>query len=105
MIRRACHTDLSDAEWTCIENYLPTPKVSGPPKIHDSREILDAIFYVLRSGCAWRLPTSRLPALEDRLPLLQSLASGGHLGEAKHCSPRAAAGALGTRSATQCQHS
>jgi putative transposase len=55
MMRRAYQTDLSDAEWTCIENYLPAPKVNGRPKIHDTREILDAIFYVLRSGCAWRL--------------------------------------------------
>jgi hypothetical protein len=50
MIRRAYQTDLSDAEWSCIENYLPAPKVGGRPKIHDTREILDAIFYLLRSG-------------------------------------------------------
>ena len=55
MIRKAYQTDLSDAEWTCIENYLPAAKVGGRPKIHGTREILDAIFYMLRSGCAWRL--------------------------------------------------
>lgn len=55
MIRRAYQTNLSDAQWTCIENHLPAPKLSGRPKVHDTREILDAIFYVLRSGCAWRL--------------------------------------------------
>src|SRR3954453_21630577 len=55
MIRKAYQTDLSDAEWTCIENYLPAAQVGGRPKIHGTREILDAIFYMLRSGCAWRL--------------------------------------------------
>lgn len=33
----------------------------GRPRIHDQREILDAIFYVLRSGCAWRLMPHDFP--------------------------------------------
>jgi putative transposase len=56
MRRRAYQTDLSDAEWSCIEAHLPpTPKTTGRPRLHDLREILDAVFYILRSGCAWRL--------------------------------------------------
>jgi putative transposase len=55
MTRKAYQTDLSDAEWTCIEPHLPAPTVSGRPKIHTTREILNAVFYVLRSGCTWRL--------------------------------------------------
>ena len=55
-MRKSYQTDLSDAEWTCLENHLPAPKATGRPKIHSTREILDAVFfYVLRSGCAWRL--------------------------------------------------
>jgi len=54
-MRKSYQTDLSDAEWACLENHLPTPKAIGRPKIHSTREILDAVFYVLRSGCAWRL--------------------------------------------------
>lgn len=52
-------TDLSDEEWAQIESLVPAPK-SGqgkrgrPPKL-DRRRLLDAIFYVVRSGCAWRL--------------------------------------------------
>jgi Putative transposase of IS4/5 family (DUF4096) len=35
---------------------LPTPRVSERPGVHHTlREILDAVFYVVRSGCAWRL--------------------------------------------------
>jgi putative transposase len=48
-------TDLSDAEWKYIEPHMPTPKGHGRPRIHSLREILDAIFYGLRSGCQWRL--------------------------------------------------
>ena len=54
-MRRAYQTDLSDAEWSYIEPHLPTPKAPGRPRVHPLREILDAIFYILRSGCAWRL--------------------------------------------------
>jgi len=54
-MRKAYQTDLSDAEWSCLESHLPPPKANGRPRIYPLREILDAIFYVVRSGCAWRL--------------------------------------------------
>ncbi len=54
-MRRAYLTDLSDAEWECIEGLLPTPENEGRPRLHSLREILNAIFYVVKSGCAWRL--------------------------------------------------
>jgi putative transposase len=48
-------TDLSNTEWACLKPHLPVPKATGRPRIHSPREILNAIFYVLRSGCPWRL--------------------------------------------------
>jgi transposase len=54
-MRKAYQTDLSDAEWSCLEGHLPVPKDNGRPRLYPLREILDAIFYVVRSGCAWRL--------------------------------------------------
>jgi putative transposase len=54
-MRKAYQSDLSDAEWSCLEGHLPAPKAPGRPRVYPLREILDAIFYVLRSGCAWRL--------------------------------------------------
>jgi putative transposase len=54
-MRRAYQTDLSDAEWSYIEPHIPTPKAPGRPRVHTLREILNAIFYIVRSGCAWRL--------------------------------------------------
>src|SRR5215213_6571340 len=60
-MRRAYLTDLSDAEWECIEGLLPTPQNEGRPRLHSLREILNAIFYVVRSGCAWRLLPHEFP--------------------------------------------
>src|SRR5215204_2996262 len=54
-MRNPYPTDLPDTEWACLESHLPAPKATGRPRIHSPREILDAIFYVLRSGCPWRL--------------------------------------------------
>jgi len=48
-------TDLSDAEWSYLVPHLPPPKTGGRPRIHSPRAVLDAIFYVLKSGCPWRL--------------------------------------------------
>jgi putative transposase len=61
MIRRAYQTDLSDAEWEHIEPHLPIPGAPGRPRVHPLREILNAIFYVVRSGCAWRLVPHEFP--------------------------------------------
>ena len=54
-MRRAYLTDLSDAEWAYLEHHLPAPKSNGWPRMHSLREILNVIFYIARSGCAWRL--------------------------------------------------
>jgi putative transposase len=54
-MRRAYQTDLSDEEWEILKPYLPVPRASGRPRLHPLREILDAVFYVVRGGCAWRL--------------------------------------------------
>jgi putative transposase len=54
-------TDLSDAEFEHIEEHLPTANQRGRPKIHAPREILNAIFYVLKSGCPWRLLPREFP--------------------------------------------
>src|SRR5215212_4860821 len=54
-MRKAYPADLSDAEWSRLQSCLPTPKAQGRPRTHSLRDILNAIFYVLKSGCQWRL--------------------------------------------------
>jgi putative transposase len=61
MESRKYATDLSDDEWGNIRPYLPGPTGRGRPKIHGSRAIFDAVFYVLKTGCPWRLLPKDFP--------------------------------------------
>jgi putative transposase len=60
-MRKRYPTDLSDAEWNYIEPHLPAPKGHGRPRTHDLREIAGAVFYLLKSGCQWRLRPHDFP--------------------------------------------
>jgi putative transposase len=53
--RKSYSTDLSDEEWEILRPLVPEAKPGGRPRAHETRELLNAIFYVLRGGCAWRL--------------------------------------------------
>jgi putative transposase len=54
-------SNLTDREWKLIEPLLPGPKVLGRPPRYAKRDILDGIFYVVRSGCSWRMLPNDLP--------------------------------------------
>ena len=63
--RRAYPSDLTDREWQLLKPLLPkcksgTPK-GGRPQEYPTREIVNGIRYVLRTGCAWRLLPHDLP--------------------------------------------
>lgn len=48
-------SDLTDVEWSIIAPFLPPPANTGRPRGWPMREIMNAIFYVLRAGCPWRM--------------------------------------------------
>jgi putative transposase len=48
-------TDLTDEEWAVLEPLIPPPRPGGRPRSTDMREVLNAIFYVLRGGIPWRM--------------------------------------------------
>ena len=54
-------TDLTDAEWNQLQPLVPAPKLGGRPAKHARREILNGIFYIVRSGSAWKLLPHDLP--------------------------------------------
>jgi putative transposase len=54
-------SDLSDAEWKSLQPYLLSEPSRGRPRPHPLREICNAIFYVLRTGCPWRYLPSNFP--------------------------------------------
>ena len=64
MTREAYSTDLTDDEWRRVAPLIPAAKPGGRPRRVDVREILNAIRYLLRAGCAWRLMPHDLPPWE-----------------------------------------
>jgi putative transposase len=55
MTRQSYSTDLKDREWAVLVAYIPAPLPGGRPIKWERREIVNAILYVLRTGCAWHL--------------------------------------------------
>jgi putative transposase len=55
-------TDLSDINWGIIKPHFSNPDTNkGRKRVHSYREILNAIFYLLRSGCSWRMLPHEFP--------------------------------------------
>ena len=61
MTRKAYKTDLTDAQWQILEPLVPPPKSGGHPRTVNMREVVNGIFYVLRTGCGWEMLPHDLP--------------------------------------------
>ena len=60
--RKRYTTDLTDKEWAKLETLIPSPKKGGRRAKYERREILNAILYLLRTGCSWRLLPHDFPS-------------------------------------------
>ena len=60
-MKKTYATDLSDEEWACLRARLPELPRIVRMRTHALRDVFDAIFYVLRSGCPWRLLPGDFP--------------------------------------------
>ena len=47
-------SDLTDDQWALLETHLPPEPGGGRPRKTDLRDVVDAIFYITRTGCQWR---------------------------------------------------
>ena len=54
-------SDLTDAEWALIEPHMPPAKRLGRPRGTELRSVLDAILYIARTGCQWRMLPKDFP--------------------------------------------
>lgn len=54
MNRKHYPSDLTDSQWAVLEPWIPPPRPGGRPRHTNMREVVDAIFYLTREGCAWR---------------------------------------------------
>ena len=54
-------TDLTDAQWAVLEPLIPPPKPGGRPRALDMRQVVNAIVYLDRAGCQWRMLPREYP--------------------------------------------
>jgi putative transposase len=59
--RKPYPSDLTDAQWEMLEPLVPAPKPGPQPAKYTRREIVNAIFYITRAGCQWRMLPHDLP--------------------------------------------
>ena len=94
MNRQPYPTDLSDKEWAVIAPHLPVPH-TGRPRKYPEREMFNAILYVTRTGCSWRMLPHDLPpwkAVYAYFRKLQKLNLWAQLNDALREQARLAAG-------------
>ena len=53
-------SDMTDGEWALIGPFMPPPRRLGRPRRVDLRSVVEAILYMLATGCQWRAGTVRL---------------------------------------------
>ena len=53
--RKGYPSDLTNRQWKTIEPLIPPAQPGGRPRRVQMREVLNAIFYLVRSGCSWRM--------------------------------------------------
>lgn len=55
-------SDVTDAQWAILEPLVAKPGPMGRPVKLDLRAIVNALLYMSRSGCQWRMLPTDFPA-------------------------------------------
>ena len=55
ILRKPYPSDLTDKKWKLVKPLLPAAKRGGRPRTTEEREVVNAVFYVIKSGCQWRM--------------------------------------------------
>lgn len=58
-------TDLTDRQWDCIKDLIPAAKPGGRPRTLEMRAVINAILYMVVSGCQWRMLPREYPAWQS----------------------------------------
>lgn len=61
MTRNSYRSDLTNKQWQLIEPHLPAEKDRGRPRTTDLREVVNALLYMLRTGCQWDMLPEGFP--------------------------------------------
>lgn len=54
-------TDLTDEQWQAVSRLIPPAKPGGRPRSVDMRQVLNGLFYLARTSCAWRMLPKEYP--------------------------------------------
>ena len=68
---------MTDDQWNELKQYIPKPKPGGRPREVDPREILNAIFYLNKTGCPWRMIPKDFPPWETVYTYFKAWRLGG----------------------------
>lgn len=60
-VRKSYPTDLTDEQWELIKPMIPLAKTGGRPRTTDMKKVFNALLYIVRAGCAWRLLPNDFP--------------------------------------------
>src|SRR6266567_5112797 len=74
-------SDMTDAEWALIEPHLPASKALGRPRIVALRGVVEALLYVLRTACPWRLLPRDFPNRSTGAARFLRMAGAGAVGK------------------------
>jgi putative transposase len=85
MKRKRYPSDLTDAQWKRVEPLIPPAKPGGRNRAYPMRDIVDALFYLLRSGCSWRMLPHDLPAWQTVYTYFQQWRDDGTLQHIHTC--------------------
>ena len=62
--RKPYPTDVSDEEWAFVAPYLALLREAAPQRVHDLREVFDALRWIVRAGASWRMMPNDFPPWE-----------------------------------------
>jgi len=75
--RKVYPSDVTDAEWSVLEKVLPAAKATGRPRKYPLREMVNAMFYLVRSGCPWRYLPEGFPPWQTVYSLFRAWEADG----------------------------
>ncbi len=84
MVRKAYSSDLSDLEWEILAPLIPPAKSGGHPRTTDMREVCNAIYYHLKTGCQWDMLPGDFPASSTVYSYYRKWQKRGILEELNH---------------------
>ena len=75
--RQGYPSDVTDEQWTILAPHIPPAKDGGRARTVDIREIVNGIFYLLVSGCSWRMMPHEFPNWKTVYPYFRMWRSDG----------------------------